>query len=128
MSNVSEALVRAAHRAGQQPFFLASVLHDYQAAHDLDDTALASLLSCHADDLPRLALCRRPSASTFAADIDHLAQRFQLQGDQLAMIIRQVDTLAALRLQFGSQASDRFLRAARDRDELESQDQEGNNE
>jgi len=128
MSNkVSESLSRAAQRAVEQRFFLASVLQAYQAAHRLDNTMLADLLNCAVDDLPRLALCRRPVAdqSTFIADIEHLARRFQLNGDQLAMIIRQVDALQALRQHLDTAGSAlRLLRAARDREDLADTSQE----
>ena len=127
-SNSSDALARAARRAEQQPFFLAGVLAAYQDANRLDDVALAALLGCQAADLTRLALCRRPATeqARFLADIDHLAQRFQLRGDQLAMIIRQVDALAAIQQQL--QVSDTgagMLRAARDPEEPTATDEEG---
>lgn len=116
----SDALSRAARRAGQQPFFLASAFQLYQEANDIDDAALAELLGCAAHDLPRLALCRRPpgKAAAFAADIDHLARRFQLDAEQLASVIRQVDALQALRTHLAaSEQAAGMLRAARDRDE-----------
>jgi hypothetical protein len=121
------SLARAALRAGAQPFFLASILQAYQTANSLDDGAFADLLGCDLNDLPRLALCRRPAADsqTFAADIVHLAGRFQLDGDQLAAVIRQIDALQALQEHLGAtQAASGLLRAARDRDELTDTNQE----
>lgn len=129
-SKRSESLLRAARRASQEPFFLASVLHSYQMANNLEDGVLAELLSCALDDLPRLALCRRPvaSSSTFLAEIEHLAQRFELHGDQLAMMIRQVDALDSLRQHLGAfQATSRMLRAARDHDETTDPSPEDDN-
>lgn len=116
--HASEALARAAQRAEQQPFFLASVLAAYRATHQLDDASLADLLGCAPDDLVRLALCRRPApeSARFSAEVDHLARRFGLHGDRLAAIIRQVDALTALaqHLQTAAPATG-LLRAARDR-------------
>lgn len=115
-----EALARAARRAGQQPFFLAYVFRHYQEANTLDEPGLASLLGCSVDALPRLALCRRPigDASAFRTDIDHLAKRFRLNGEQLAAMVRQVDALEAIRSQLKeTQAYYGTLRAARDRDD-----------
>lgn len=119
----SEALSKAARRASQQPFFLASVFQSYQAANAVDDAALAGLLGCAVHDLPRLALCRRPvgEAAAFAADIDHLARRFQLDSEQLASVVRQVDALKALRTyRTVSKQAPGMLRAARDRDEADA--------
>lgn len=126
-SSSSDALAQAARRAEQHPFFLAGVLAAYRDANRLNDVALAALLGCRAADLTRLALCRRPATeqARFLADIDHLAQRFQLRGDQLAMIIRQVDALAAIQQQL--QVSDTgagMLQAARDYDESAATDEE----
>lgn len=123
----SEAFSRAARRASQQPFFLASVFQSYQTFNHISDTALAELLGCKEYDLPRLALCRRPAAhtATFAGDVDHLAMRFQINAEQLAAIIRQIDALEAIRghLSVREQPSG-MLRAARDRDQPENSDEE----
>lgn len=119
-SNPSNALERAAQRAITSEFFLAGILHEYQQANHLDDEALAKLLECDIHDLPRLALCRRPAAKqiSFVHDIDHLAQRFHLRADRLAAIIRQIDSLRALRQQLTTtQGTQGMLRAARDRDD-----------
>jgi hypothetical protein len=119
-SNSSNALARAARRAITSEFFLAGILHEYQQVHHLDDESLANLLECDIHDLQRLALCRRPAANqiSFVHDIDHLAQRFHLRADQLAAIIRQVDSLRILRQQATTtQSAQGMLRAARDRDD-----------
>lgn len=123
----SAAITRAALRASQQPFFLANIFAAYQTAHDLDDQALARQLGCDVHQLPHLALCRRPreDAEAFAADIDHLANRFHFDGVQLAMIVRQVDALQALRQHLAANEQGAgLLRAARDRDEATSSREE----
>ena len=119
-SNPSKALTRAAQRAITSEYFLAGIIDEYQHAHHLDDGAIAGLLECDINDLPRLALCRSPAPNqnSFVHDIDRLAQRFRLRADQLAAIIRQVDTLRALRQQVTTnQSTQGMLRAARDRDD-----------
>ena len=118
----SNAIAHAAQRAATHEFFLAGILREYQQFNQLDDDAFAKLLGCHINDLPRLALCRRPATEqkAFRQDIEHLAQRFHLHGDQLAIVIRQIDSLRALRQQLTStdnaQQMPGILRAARDRD------------
>ena len=123
-SNPSKALERAAQRAMTSEFFLASTLYEYQQANHFDAKALAARLGCDVNDLPRLALCRRPSATdqrAFWHDIEHLAQRFRLRADQLATIIRRVDSLRALRQhQTSTLNAQGMLRAARDREESSS--------
>ncbi len=119
----SNAVARAVQRAVSHEFFLAGVLREYQQSNQLDDNALAELLGCQLNDLLRLALCRRPATgrNAFLQDIEHLAQRFHLHGNQLAIVIRQVDSLRALRQQLTStrnaQQMPGILRAARDRDQ-----------
>ncbi|WP_322510890.1 hypothetical protein [Chloroflexus sp.] len=125
-SSNSDALTRAAQRAEQQPFFLASVLAAYRAAHQLDDTGLANMLGCATSDLIRLALCRRPAADSaqFSADVDHLARRFGLHSDRLAAMIRQVDALTAIKQQLeAAEPATGLLRAARDRAEPASSEE-----
>jgi hypothetical protein len=119
-SKPSKALIYAARKAVKSEFFLAGILDEYQQTHHLDNEALAKMLECDIYDLPRLALCRRPATNqiSFVNDIDHLAQRFHLRANQLAAIIRQVDSLRILRQQLTTtQNTQGMLRAARDRDE-----------
>jgi hypothetical protein len=114
------SLRHAAQRATQHPFFLARPLLAYQAAHNLNDRALAAFLGCAPDDLPRLALCRRPRAAPpeFRADLAHLAARFHIRTEQLANLLREVDALQSIRRQSAqTQGAQRMLRAARDRDD-----------
>ena len=113
-----QALLRyAAQCAGTNPFFLASLLLAYARAEGLDDPALAHYLGCAPADLPALLLCRRPAAdpATFRAEVQRVAERFQLDPGRLAEAIRLAESLEALRRP--SSATDAgFLAAARDRD------------
>ena len=114
------SLQHAARRAAHHPFFLAGVLLAYQEAHKMNDHALASFLGCAPDDLPRLALCRRPRAAPpeFRADLAHLAARFHLRAEQLANLLREVDALQSIQRQAAqAHGTQRILRAARDRDD-----------
>lgn len=118
----SPAIRRAAERAADQPFFLAGVLRAYQAAYHWDDTTLAAFLGCTVEDMPRLALCRRPRATPaeFRADIQHLMARFGLHADNLAHLMREVDALAGIKQRpVQIEGTQHMLRAARDRDDAD---------
>ncbi len=121
-TNPPKSLMRAAQRAIKNDFFLAGILHEHQQANHLNDEELACFLECDRNDLPRLALCRRPDAQqeAFLSDIEHLARRFHLHADRLAAVIRQVDTLRMLQRRQRSsshEAAQDLLQAARDRDD-----------
>lgn len=111
MSVPSDAVRRASRRAVEEPFFLAGALESYKEENDLDDAGLAAFLGCGPDDLPRLALCRRPREATFPQDVAHLARRFSLDGARLAQLVREVEVLEEFR---GDEAA--ISMAARDRD------------
>ena len=111
-------LRRAAERAGERRFFLASALLPYARAEGLDDAGLADRLGCTPEDLPALLLCRRPGneGGRFRMDVERIAERFGLDAANLARVIRLADALQA----FGPAASDApsgLLAAARDRDD-----------
>ena len=107
----------AAQRAGTNPFFLASALLAYADAEGLDEAALAHYLGCAPADLPVLLLCRRPAgdAAAFRADVQRIAERFQLDPGRLAEAIRLAESLEVLGRP-SSAADAGFLAAARDRD------------
>ncbi|MFN8634255.1 MAG: hypothetical protein U0893_10395 [Chloroflexota bacterium] len=109
-------LRRAAERAAQRPFYLASSLLAYARAERLDDDALAAQAGCDLASLPLLLLCRRPSGggAVFRADVEAIAARFALDAVRLARLIRRADAVAGL----GRTTLDRsqgLLAAARDR-------------
>lgn len=87
-----DLLARAATRAAQTPFYTAWALQAYREQENFSPEELAAWLECAAGDLPRLGLCRRPDTNdlpAFAADVAHLAQRFGLNADALANLLRQ---------------------------------------
>jgi hypothetical protein len=97
-SRPSPALVYAAQRAVQSDFFLAGALRQYQDLHQFNEQELARDLSCAPEDLPRLALCRRPSGTSedFMDDVERLARRFHLKSERLVALIRQTEAIEAL--------------------------------
>lgn len=84
----SNVLRRAAQRAGEQEVFLAAPLLTYARAVRLDDAALAQHLGCTVTDLPALLLCRRPTGTTFDANVQRLVNRFHVKADRLTEILR----------------------------------------
>lgn len=116
-----ELLRRAAERAAERPFYLASLLLAYARAERLDDAGLAAQAGCDLARLPLLLLCRRPEGegAVFRADVEAIAARFTLDAVRLARLIRRANAVTA----FESVAPDRsqgLLAAARDRDPDES--------
>lgn len=104
------ALRRAAERAQSDPFFLAGLLQRYREEELLDESALADFLGCRPEDLPRLALCRRPGdGAAFRRDISILAQRFRLHERALIRLVRVAESLEGM-------ANEGGLLAARDRE------------
>jgi hypothetical protein len=113
-----DLLRRAAERAGQRRFYLASSLLAYARAERLDDAGLAVRLGCDAASLSALLLCRRPTGegSVFRADVEAIAERFRLDAARLVRVIRAADAVVALQGATPDHAG-RLLAAARDRDD-----------
>lgn len=112
-----ELLRRAAERASERTFYLASSLLAYARAERLDQDALATRLGCDPASVPALLLCRRPrgEAPMFRADVEAIARRFGLEPAKLARIVRAADALVALSGAAPAQGSG-LLAAARDRE------------
>ncbi len=113
-------LRRAAERAGDRPFYLASALLAYARAERLDDAGLAAALGCDPARLPALLLCRRPTGegAVFRADVEAIATRFGLSAVRLAQVIRRANALVAFQGSAPAQPGG-LLAAARDRDDQE---------
>jgi hypothetical protein len=111
-----DLLRRAAERAAQRPFYLASVLLAYARAERLDDAGLASRLGCDPASLPHLLLCRRPTGEgiVFRADVEAIARRFTLDARRLRDVIRAADALVSLQAAAPDKTGG-LLAAARDR-------------
>ena len=114
------ALRRAVELAAEIPFFLASALKAYRFFNSLDDAALTAHLGCSPEDLPRLALCRRPGLdpTVFRKEVEQIAAYASVTAERLAELLREVESLGALQAaeRSGATTSGRgLLMAARDR-------------
>jgi hypothetical protein len=91
-------LAGLASRLQNNPAFMAHVLAAYQKQERLSDEALAAQLKSTPAMVVRLALCKRPDAtsSKFADQVRQIAAYTGLDAAQLAQMIRQVDSLARL--------------------------------
>jgi hypothetical protein len=117
-------MTRAARRMEGDVFYMASALAAYRAIEGLDDESLAARLSCDVDDLPSLALCRRPDPTSprFQAEVQRIADYAGVQPLALVRLLRAVNTGNALRGQRTSLPDNRgLLAAARDHEEPEPQ-------
>ncbi len=110
-------LARAARRAADRPFFLASALFAYARAEGLDEPALAARLGCAVESLPAILLCRRPTGDTFRQDVEQIAARFALDSARLAELLRLAEALEALGT--AVEPAPTLLAAARDEEEAE---------
>ncbi|MBI4497317.1 MAG: hypothetical protein HY689_05405 [Chloroflexi bacterium] len=113
-------LRRAAQRAAARPFFVARDLAAYMELHQVGEEALADLLGCSPEQLPRLALCRRPdpAGADFRSEVERIAQHVGARAERLAQLLREVDVVRTLRRAGPQQdrCDDRgMLLAARDR-------------
>lgn len=111
---MSERLARLGRRVTRDPFFLGEALAVYAESARLDEAGLCALLGCAGETLTQLRLCRRPVEATFRSDVAQIAARFGVDAGQLAQIVRQADSIAALR---GAERRQQTLLAARDRDD-----------
>ncbi len=120
-------LRRAAERAAAHPFYLAHALNAYREAERLGEPELAGWLGCAEDDMPRLALCRRPGIlfppeapeheEELMRDVILLADRFGLHAERLASLLRRTAFLDAAAQPLAEDAPGGLLMAARDREE-----------
>jgi hypothetical protein len=110
----SRYLARAAARAEAEPFFIASALAAYRTLAGLDDRQLATWLGCPPENLPRLALCRRPDGESvmFSDEVQRIARYVEGDPGRLAHLLRAVENLAAMQ-----GAAPTGLMAAQDREQ-----------
>lgn len=93
------SLRRAAQRAAAHRFFVASDLAAWQELHHMGEEALAEFLDCPPDQLPRLALCRRPDPAgrDFRSEVERIAAHVGARAERLARLMREVEAARALR-------------------------------
>ncbi len=109
-------LDRLARRVRDDPFFLAAALTAFAETERLDDVGLATRLGCALPVLTNLRLCRMPcpEAPRFWQDIRRIAERFGVDAQALAEMVRRGQSLLRFR-----EAAPGTLWAARDRHEGE---------
>lgn len=92
-------LKQAASRAADSDYFLAKVFRTYEKIERLTSSTIAHHLGCTPETLIRVALCRRPYSDDpgrFKADIERIAEHFNLDAPKLANLVRYVDTMKSL--------------------------------
>ncbi len=105
---------KLAARLEDDPSMMAWVLAQYREAEDMDDRLMALTLGIEEDQLPHLALCKRPREDLFRTDIESIAEHIGMQPTPLAEVVRLVNSL----VEFGQLPAGRrgaMLAAARDR-------------
>jgi hypothetical protein len=120
---MTDPLDALARRAEGDPFFLASALAAYAGDKGLDDTGLAAALGCPGEHLTMLRLCRTPrtDAPEFLDDVTRIAERFGLDADRLAAVVKR--GLVLRKFRSAGQAGEGFLMAARDGDDEPGKDE-----
>ena len=86
-------------QAKGHPYFLASALAEHQRRHGLDDRQLAERVGCDPVLLPRLGLCRRPTAADadFSARVLRIAEYAPCDAGALLLLLRETNAIGALR-------------------------------
>ena len=86
-----EPLETLAARAADEPFFLAWLLSAYAFSEGMDDKSLAAALGCPAEEMVMLRLCRTPrtDAKEFWDDVSCIAERFGLDPQRLAAVVKR---------------------------------------
>jgi len=112
-------LSTAVRRSSEREWTLGHVLEKYRQFENKSPEALALELGCSLETLEWLALCRRPDEDTFAEDLSAIADRFNVDPNGLASVIRHAESLGvfAARQEDGQTVREPALvLAARDRD------------
>jgi hypothetical protein len=119
---MTDPLEALAARAEREPFFLASVLTSYVRGEQCDEAELVAALGCRREDLLMLKLCRAPRCDGlgFREDVDCICERFGLDPERLASVVKRGRVIARLTEvhQSGQEAlEESFLMAAREREQ-----------
>lgn len=116
MTADSDMLNRMVERAQGDPFFFGWVIHNYLTIHSETQEQLANRLSCSLPQLDNLSLCLLPDEhdERFLEKIQKVAQYVGVAQDILLSIIREVQSLGALR-EISDLETPQMLKAARDR-------------
>lgn len=117
LENDLNELRAAAARLEGDPFFMASVLANYRTEFRLDDKQLAKALNCKVEALTSLAFCRTPrldDEKLFLSDLQEIARYVDCDWNELARVVRSVQSLATLK-RFSGMSEVQLLKAARDK-------------
>ncbi len=87
-----EVVARAAQRAARGPAPLIAALVAAWRSGFPDATATAAL-DCSQRTVDELALCRRPRAEQWLADVTELAQALQIDTDRLVAFLRAAESI-----------------------------------
>jgi hypothetical protein len=112
-TNAMEILVE---RVAGDPRFIGAALAEAGLLHDR--TAAAARLGCSPEQIPRLALCRRPDPTNerFADDVRRIAEFVRCDPVRLRDLLRETSAVGRLRGSAGgSDVGQGLLLAARDR-------------
>lgn len=110
--NTDRLMARAAARAEEDTFFVASTLATFRTLQSMDNAGLAAYLGCTEVALSRLALCRRPAEEgpMFREEVERIAQHTGCNAGSLVNILRAASVAEKMR-----GATPGTLLAARDR-------------
>jgi hypothetical protein len=97
LKNQLPLLARAAGRAATRPEYLGWILARYAEVEAKSDEQVAEMLGASVQDLYRLRLCLRPRLESFAADVQQIAGKFELDAGDLARVIRHVEALEGMK-------------------------------
>lgn len=114
-----DALRTVANKLQSDPAFMAWLLVEYKRATGMDDRQLSAALGCSRAALLELSLCRAPRLDDdglFVSDIQLIARHAGCNSEEIARIVRTVQSISKLR-SFGTGSSDQLLKAARQRPE-----------
>ncbi len=111
-------LKTAVRRISERTWTLGHVFEKYRQFENKSPEELAMELGCSLETMDWLALCRRPDEDTFAEDLSAIAERFNVDPNGLASVIRHVESLGvfAARQKGSHTARPGLMLAAQDRD------------
>jgi hypothetical protein len=96
-SRTAWLISQAANRAVDRPDYLAWVFSKFAKSENKAADEMAALLGVSAQDYACLGLCLRPRTASFAADIQQIASRWNMDGAALARVVRHVEVLQGMR-------------------------------
>lgn len=96
---MTDAVIRTARRAGDDPHFLAFALARYAEEQLMDEPALAEALAATPETLAHARLCKMPRTDPdgLREDVDRIAAKFGLNRAVLAKAVRAGEVAVAHR-------------------------------